>query len=142
MSHLFGYFSIVVHLALGLFCLGLGLVGLLGDGEMDIDLLPFEPENTAAVLAGVGLFALVAVFMAFGRSGFARSLLVIWSLAVTGILIAAFFRDSYRFDGMEGFQGYAAYLGVSLLALLGSRLHWRRRLSRRGGRFAKAKRQL
>ena len=120
MSRLLGYFSIAVHLALGLFCLGLGLVGLLNGGGMDIALLPFEPENTAGVLAGAGLFALVAVFTAFGRSGLARSLLAVWSLAVVGILIAAFFRGSYRFDGMEGFQMYAACLGVALLALLGS----------------------
>ncbi len=140
MSHLLGYFSIVVNLALGLFCLGLGLVGLLGGGEMDIDLLPFEPESTAAVLTGSGLLALVAVFMAFGKSGFVRSLLAVWSLTVTGILIAAFFRGSYRFDGMEGFQKYGGYLGVSLTALLGSWLRCCR--PRRVSRFTKAKRRL
>ncbi len=144
MGHLLGYLGIVVHLALGLFCLGLGLVGLLDGGDMDIDLLPFAPESTSKVLVGSGLFALIAVFTAFGKSRFARSLLAVWSLAVAGILIAAFFRGSYRFDGVEGFWMHAAYLGVSLLALLGSWL--RRRPPRRGRGYsavsAKAGRRL
>lgn len=132
MGRLLGYCSIAANLALGLFCLGLGLVGLLGGGAMDIALLPFAPENTATVLTACGLFALLAVFLALGKSGLARSLLVLWSLAVAATLAAAFFRGAYTFDGMTGLRIYAAYLGASLLALLGSRLHWRR--ARRGGR--------
>lgn len=132
MGRLLGYISIVVNLMLGVFCLGLGLVGRFAGHDMDIDLLPFEPENASTVLIAAGLFALVAVFMAFSKSGFARSLLLIWSLAVTGVLIAAFFRASYRFDGMDGFQSYGAYLAISLLALLGSGLHCCRTCRRRG----------
>lgn len=133
MGRILGYCSIGAHLALGLFCLGLGLVGLLSGGEMDIDLLPVAPENTAAVLTASGLFALLAVFLALGKSSLARSLLVLWSLAVAAVVIAAFFRGDYRFDGAAALPAYAACLGASLLTLLGSRLHWRRR-ARRGGR--------
>jgi hypothetical protein len=126
MSRLLGYFSIVVHLLLGLFCLGLGLVGWLsGHDEMDITLLPVDPGMVATVLVCSGMVALAAVLMALRRSSGPRSLLVLWSFSVVAILIAAFFRSSHSFDGMEGLEMYGVFLGVAVLSLLGSWLRFR-----------------
>lgn len=126
MSRLLGYFSILVNLLLGIFCLGLGLVGWLsGHDEMDITLLPVDPGMVATALVCSGIVALVAVVMALRRSSGPRSLLVLWSFSVVAILIAAFFRGSHSFDGMEGLQMYGAFLGVAVLSLLGSWWHFR-----------------
>ena len=125
MSRLLGYFSIVVNLLLGLFCLGLGLVGWLsGHDEMDITLLPVDAGIVAIVLACSGIIALVAVLMALRRSSGSRSLLVLWSFGVVAILIAAFFRGSHKFAGMEGLQMHGVFLAVAVLSLLGSWSHF------------------
>ncbi len=127
MSRLLGYFSIVVNLLLGIFCLGLGLVGLLsGHDEMDITLLPVDAGMVAPVLVCSGIVALAGVLMAFGRRGSPRSLMLLWSIVVVATLIAAFFRGSHKFAGMEGVQMYGVLLAISLLSLVGSWLHFRR----------------
>ncbi len=127
MSRLLAYFSIVVNLLLGIFCLGLGLVGLLsGHDEMDITLLPVDAGMVALVLVCSGMVALAGVLMAFGRRGGPRSLMLLWSIVVVATLVAAFFRGSHKFAGMEGFQMYGILLAISLLSLVGSWLHFRR----------------
>ena len=126
MSRLLGYFSIVVNLLLGIFCLGLGLVGWLsGHDEMDITLLPVDPGMVATALVCSGMIALATVLMALRRNSGPRSLLVLWSFSVVAILIAAFFCGSHKFAGMEGLEMYGVFLAVAILSLLGSWSHFR-----------------
>lgn len=131
LGRIFGYLSILANLLLALFLLGLGLIGSMAGGDMTIALLPVEPETTATALIVGGLFALVSVVLALRSGRPSRTLLVLWSLLVSGVLLAAFFRASYRFDGEEHFRmGVWIFLG-SLLLLFGSFMRWKITPSRR-----------
>lgn len=125
LGRILGYLSILTNLLLGLFLLGIGLLGALEGAALKIDLLPVAPESMSTVLMFAGLFAVVAVVLALRSGRAARSLLVLWSLLVSGVLVAAFFRPSYRFDGEEHFRtGVWVFLG-SLLLLIGSYKRWK-----------------
>jgi hypothetical protein len=125
LGRLLGYISILANLALALFLGGMGLIGVLDGSKMRFDIIPASEESMAQVLLYSGIGGLIAVVFAL-RSGRApRILLVVWSLLVSGILICAFTRSSYRFDGEEHFRlGVWLFLG-SLLLLFGSYMHWK-----------------
>ena len=111
-----GYLSLIVHFALSLFLLGLGAIGLMAGQDMTIDLLPAEPESTASTLLILGIVGLASVALALRSGRAARTLLVLWSLAVCFVLGSAFFRSAYKFDGMEDFRaGVWIFLGAVLL---------------------------
>ncbi|MBI1358186.1 MAG: hypothetical protein GC160_27955 [Acidobacteria bacterium] len=125
LGRLLGYISMLANLCLALLLLGAGLVGALSESSMKVDLIPASPESMAQVLMYSGLGGLIAVVFGLRPGRLSRSLLVLWSLLVTGILICAFFRPSYRFDGEEHFRlGIWIFLG-SLLLLIGSYCHWK-----------------
>ena len=125
LGRILGYLSILTNLLLGLFLLGLGLLGAMEGADMEIDVIPASPESMSTVLILSGLFAIAAVVLALRNGRGARSLLVLWSLLVTSILICAFTRSSYSFDGIEHFRtGVWVFLG-SLLLLFGSYKRWK-----------------
>ena len=113
--------AIVFNLAVALFLLGIGFIGWLEGHDVNFDLVPaVEPENMALTLVGLALFALLAVALSLKRSKLARTLMLLWNLLVSGLLIYAFAGPYYKFDGMEHLhQGIILFL-VSLIALYGS----------------------
>jgi hypothetical protein len=127
---IFTVFALLAHLAVGLFLFGVGLVGLSGSEEMHFPLVPgVSPESMPATLALLGLFALLAVLLALRSGKLSRLLLLLWSLLVPALLICAFFRPTYRFDGEDHFRlGVYVFIG-SLLALWGALSHFRRATS-------------
>ena len=85
----------------------------------------------AQVLLYSGIGGLIAVVFALRPGRFSRTLLVLWSLLVTSILICAFTRPSYRFDGEDHFYQWLYVLLASLLLLIGSAYRWKRGGGRR-----------
>jgi len=125
LGRLLGYISLLANLAMALVLLGMGLIGSLSASKMRIDVIPASEESMAQVLIYSGIGALIAVVFALRPGRLSRTLLVLWSLLVTGILICAFFRPNYRFEGEEHLRlGVWVFLG-SLALLLGSFLHWK-----------------
>lgn len=125
LGRILGYLSILTNLLLGLFLVGIGLIGAMEGADMKIDLIPAAPESMATLLICAGLFALIAVALALRGGRGARSLLVLWSLAVSGVLLAAFFRASYRFEGEEHFRFGVWVFLASVLLLIGSYKRWK-----------------
>ncbi len=113
--------AIVFNLAVALFLLGVGFIGWIEGQDVNFDLVPgVEPENMAVTLIGLGIFALLATALSLKRSKFARMLMFLWNLLVSSLLVCAFVRPSYKFDGMEHLeQGIILFL-ISLIALCGS----------------------
>lgn len=120
-----GYLSLLINLPLSLFLLVLGLFGAYLGADMEIDVIPASPESMSTWLIFSGLFGLVAWVLALRAGRGSRFLLVLWSLLVSSILVCAFTRGSYRFDGMEDFRsGVWIFLG-SVLLLIGSYFRWK-----------------
>ena len=114
-------FAIVFNLLVALFLLGVGFIGWIEGHDVNFDLVPgVEPENMALTLIGLGLFALLAAVLSLKRSKQARMLMLLWNLLVSSLLVCAFARPSYRFDGMEHLQQGIILFLVSLVALYGS----------------------
>ena len=114
-------FATVFNLVVALFLLGVGFIGWMEGHDVHFDLVPgVEPENMAVTLIGLALFALLAIALSLKRSKLARMLMLLWNLLVSGLLVCAFARPSYKFDGMEHLhQGIILFL-ISLIALYGS----------------------
>ena len=122
-GRLLGYLSVLANLALGLLMLGIGFIGSMTGSDLRVDVIPVSPENMASTLMICGLVALVAVVLALRPGKASRTLLVLWSLLVVSILICAFTRSSYRFDGEEHFRaGVWTFLG-SVLLFVGALYH-------------------
>ena len=114
-------FAIVFNLGVALFLLGVGFIGWIEGHDVNFDLVPgVEPANMALTLIGLALFALLALALSLKRSKLARMLMLLWNLLVSSLLVCAFVRPSYKFDGMEHLhQGMILFL-ISLIALWGS----------------------
>ena len=114
-------FATVFNLVVAIFLLGVGLIGWIEGHDVNFDLVPgVEPENMALTLIGLGLFALLAAALSLKRSKQARMLMLLWNLLVSSLLVCAFARPSYRFDGMEHLQQGIIFFLISLVALYGS----------------------
>ena len=112
---------IVFNLVVALFLLGVGFIGWMEGHDVNFDLVPgVEPENMALTLIGLALFALLAVALSLKRSKLARMLMLLWNLLVSGLLVCAFARPSYKFDGMEHLHHGIILFLISLIALWGS----------------------
>jgi len=113
--------AVVFNLAVALFLLGVGFIGWLEGQDVNFDLVPgVEPENMAVTLIGLGLFGLLAVALSLKRSKPARMLMLLWNLLVSSLLVCAFARSSYKFDGMEHLQQGIILFLISLIALWGA----------------------
>ena len=114
-------FAIVFNLGVALFLLGVGFIGWLEGHDVNFDLVPgVEPENMALTLIGLALFALLAVALSLKRSKLARMPMLLWNLLVSSLLVCAFARPSYKFDGMEHLHHGLILFLISLIALYGS----------------------
>ena len=113
--------AIVFNLLVALFLLGVGFIGWREGQDMHFDLVPgVEPESMAVTLVGLAIFALFAIALSLTRSKLARMLMLFWNLLVSMLLICAFVRPSYKFDGMEHLHQGIMFFLVSLIALWGS----------------------
>ncbi len=116
MRTFFELLGVLANLALGLFCLALAILGWIHGGEMAVPLLPVPPESAATAMAIIGLYATLASFLAFRSGRWARLPLLVWSVGLVGVLVAAVFRSGYRFDGIEAFGEHALQiLGATIL---------------------------
>ena len=114
-------FATVFNLVVAIFLLGVGFIGWLEGHDVNFDLVPgVEPENMALTLIGLALFALLAIALSLKRSKLARMLMLLWNLLVSSLLVCAFARPSYRFDGMEHLHQGLIFFLISLIALYGS----------------------
>ena len=120
MRGLFGVLAILGNLGIGVFCLGLGLLGWLTGGDMVVPLVPVQGEHVAASLASAGCFAIVASLLALKSKTLLRLPMLLWSLGLSAVLIAAIFRSGYHFDGIEGLQRHGWMLLTSMILLWGS----------------------
>jgi len=126
MKSIAGLLAALVHFALGLFCLGLGLLGWIEGGEMHLPLLPVEAEHAAEALAVVGAVGVCSSVLAMSRPGGRNVFLVLWSLGVTWVLVSAVFRSSYTFEDLDGFAAHVAAAVAALLLLVASWWRFRR----------------
>lgn len=117
--------GILANLALGLFCLALAILGWIHGGEMAVPLLPVSPESAATALAITGLYASLASLLAFRSGRWARFPLLVWSVGLVVVLVAAVFRSGYRFDGIEAFGEHALQILVATILLGTSFLRFR-----------------
>ena len=124
MRGLLGALAILVNLCAGLFCLGLGLLGWIDGGAMIVPLMPVQPEKVASSLVSAGSFAIVASFLALNSKALLRFPMLLWSLGLIGVLVAAIFRDSYRFEGIEGLQRHGWMLLGSVVLAWASWCRW------------------
>ena len=73
------------------------------------------------------MLALAATLLSLTGNSFARVLMLLWNVLVVGLLICAFFRSSYRFEGEEHFYNGLKLFGVAFLAMIGAWWHLRAR---------------
>lgn len=118
-----GYFGVLANLLLGLFLAGLGTLGWWVGGDMHVPLIPVEAEQAARALLVAGAVAVVASLLAFRSARAARLPLLLWSLVVFGVVVAAFFRADYRIDGMDGLKDYGLLVLCSALLVFFCHLH-------------------
>lgn len=125
LGKLLGYLAVLANLALALLALAMGFVGSSAGTEMYVGLIPADPAEVPKILLFSGVIGLVVVALALRPGRLSRTLLLLWCLLAPGLLLCAFFRPDYRFDGAEHFRlGVWVFLG-SLLVLFGGFLHWK-----------------
>lgn len=127
-SFLIRIYSLLFHLLVALFLLGLGLVGYLSGGsELQLEMTPWSGSQLVGALLALGLGGLLFVVLAF--KGVLRFLFMIWALVVLYLLVDGYFLNTtYRFSGEDEFR-FAIYLALgALLAFLGSILLLRKPL--------------
>ena len=143
MRVLFESLGILVNLGLGLFCVALATLGWIDGGDLAVPLVPVAPESTATALAVAGVYAILSSGLAIRSGRPTRLPLLIWSVVLLGVLLAAIIRGTYRFDGMDAFVqhvmlvvGAAILLGASYARFrsVSSRTMSSRRVSGRYGR--------
>lgn len=118
--------AILVILGLGVFCAGLAGLAWIDGGDLSVPLLPVAPEHAATSLVAAGVFGIAASFVALLPLRLARLPMLIWSVGLLFVLTAAVFRDSYRFDGVEGLIEHALLVAGALILVLLSVLRVRR----------------
>ena len=120
--------AVLFNLALGVFLLGVGLIGWSSGEEVRMGVIPgLEGETVATALVIGSLLALAATLLSLTGNSFARILMLLWNVLVVGLLICAFVRSSYRFEGEEHFYNGLKLFGVAFLAMIGAWWHLRAR---------------
>jgi hypothetical protein len=91
--------AVLFNLALGVFLLGVGLIGWSSGEEVRMEVIPgLEGETVATALVIGSLLALAATLLSLTGNRFARLLMLLWNVLVVSLLVCAFFRSSYRFE--------------------------------------------
>jgi hypothetical protein len=113
-SFLIRIYSLLFHLLLSLFMLGLSIVGYASSGAgLSLGMAPWTGSQLVGSLAALGLGGLLFVILAF--NGAQRFLYMIWTLVIVYLLVNGYFLTNYRFSGQDEFQ-FA--INLALLALL------------------------
>ena len=113
------------HFLLGLFLLGVGLIGSQAGEQIRFPWIPgVEPDDMASTLLALGVFALASIVLATFRSKLMRVPFLFWTLLVAGLIVCAFVRPSFRFGGADHFLYSSIALVTSLLGVLGSWEHF------------------
>lgn len=115
------YYSIAFSLIFGFFLTGVAVVLLIsGSSNFKFEMLPFWKGNAALYgLLAIGLFGLIAALLAFLRK--AKGLLVLFTLALAGLLIYGFFISPvYRFGGPNEAKLITWVALAAICAFLGS----------------------
>lgn|GEM_PF-431320 len=113
-------YSLLFHLVVSLFLLGLAIVASSSSGaELKLGMTPWEGSSLVTALYALGLIGLVIVALTF--RGILRFLFLIWSLVVLYLLVNGYFLNTtYRFGGEDEFR-FAIYLSLgAFVAFLGS----------------------
>ena len=137
------FLAFLFNLAL---CLGLFFLALLvmpsGKHNIQLAVVPLTGSKlTYSVLVG-SIYGFVAMVLALRRTQYtqvsdgapkrqvgrraARFPMLVWNLAVTGLLVAAPFRSQFSFEGKDHFVAGIYFFLASLAALWGSWLHWKK----------------
>ncbi len=118
---IFRLITVVFTLVLSVFLLGVGLFGMSDPEAFRFDVVPLlTGDSLALALVATGLLGLAALILLLRFKHMAAWLLVLWNVVVVSILICAFTRSSYRFDGMDDFMNGVYFSVVALVSLLGS----------------------
>lgn len=125
MRSVLGLISVFVVLLLGAFCFGLAMLARIDGGSLYVPLLPVDPESAALAMAAVGCVGVGAALLALKKARLARIPLLVWSLGLALVLVAAVFRGSYQFDGLAGLGRHGWLLLGSLVVAWGSWLRYR-----------------
>jgi hypothetical protein len=120
-------FAYLFNLVIAVFVLGVGFMGWLTGEEVHFKLIPvLKGPALVNTLLGLGIFGLLALLLAWGGGKLMRLPLVLCSLVILSLLVCAFTRASYRFDGIDDFWNLVYITLLSILALAGSWMHLRR----------------
>ncbi len=117
-SFLVRIYSLIFHLLLSLLMVGLSVVGFSSSSAgLNLGMLPWQENQLLWSLLALGLGGLLFVILAF--NGAQRFLYMVWTLAITYILINGYFLTNYRFSG-EGEFRFAIYFALAaILAFIG-----------------------
>lgn len=113
-------FSYGYHTLLGLFLLGIGLVGKFSASHtaFSTPALPGEGDEQITYAIGLGLIALVTVALAVLAKF--RPPFILWTLAAVVLFFRGFFWEPYYYSDAEEFK-FALYLFAgAVVAFLGS----------------------
>ena len=114
------------HSLLGLFLLAVGLIGWRTEDRIRFDWIPgVAAHDMASTLLALGVVALASIALAAFRWKPARIPFFLWNLFVAALIVCAFVRPSFRFDGTNHFLYSSIALTASLLGVLGSWDHFR-----------------
>jgi hypothetical protein len=112
------WLSYLFHLALALFLLGLGGLGLAtGPQSLHLEMLPWSGATLNYFLLAGSLFGLFSIVLAV--TGRLRFLFLLWSLAVAVLLTKGYIFSSYRF-GLGGWHSAAYLIAAAWIAVIGA----------------------
>lgn len=126
-SFLIRVYSLLFHLLFSLFLLGLSIVGYASSGAgLNLGMAPWTGNELIGSLMALGLGGLLFVILAF--NGAQRFLYMIWTLAITYLLVNGYFLTNYRFSGQDEFEFAINLALLALLAFIGGILLFRKPL--------------
>src|SRR5215469_15189211 len=124
MKALMRYYSYLFHLALAFFLMAVSGVALSsGSPNLHLGILPWTGQTLTYVLFFGAIAGVAVVFLAM--KGSLRILFLLWSVAVTILLIKGYIFSGYQFEGAE-FKTAIYLIVASLIAIPGAWFQLRR----------------
>lgn len=109
------------HTLLGLFLLGIGVVGKMSPStSFYTPALPGEAESQPIWAIGLGLIALLTVALSALKDF--RPPFVLWTLAAVVLMYRGFFWGDYTYADVDEFKTVLYLFGGSVLAFIGAAL--------------------
>ncbi len=117
------YFSYLFHGLLALVLIAIAGMALATDpGGLQLGMLPWQGSTLAYVVLFGAIFGLISVLLAIRHTW--RFLLVLWSAAVSILLIKGYIFSHYRFNPGEPSRAFGLTV-ASLIALAGAWFQFR-----------------